>query len=244
MLERMKMRLFYLAVLPLACAALSACEGEASDSPREVLTQDPQLARALNDPLMVDPDLAWRTEANAVIAFRDGHPLPPFEARSEAADRAREAARLELLEFGQIPSLPNAVVGGGGVSLAEAATANAMIRALDARPDCSNRLTDDLLWSTRMPDTSSLMPHAMVQQAAGVDVGTCVIRVVRYLVPVGIEDALEYHFTKIDRARFDITRYDAPEAQIVGERRDQVLSVNVRPGPGGMTAVDLVHWRK
>ena len=47
---------------------------------------------------MVDPDLAWRTEANAVVGFREGHPLPPIEARDDAANRAREAARIELLE--------------------------------------------------------------------------------------------------------------------------------------------------
>ena len=239
----MQIRALHIGFVALALAGLSACGEEAVEAPVDVLTQDPQLARALNDPLMVDPDLAWRTEANAVIALRDGHPLPPFEARDEAANRAREAARLELLENGQIPPLPG-YSGETGVSLATIATADEMLRAVGGRTDCIARMDASLQWSTALPPTSSIMPHGMVQQAAGVDVGTCVVRVVRYLVPVGIEDVLEYHFTKVDRERFDITLYNAPEAQMVAERRDQKLSVHARPGPGGMTAVDVVHWRK
>lgn len=115
---------------------------------------------------------------------------------------------------------------------------------MGSREDCIDDLTDDITWSTGLPPTSSVMPHGMVRQAAGVDQGTCVIRVVRYLTPVASEDALEYHFAMADRARFRIERFAAPEAQLRAERRDQEIAVHVRPGPGGMTAVDVVHWRK
>ena len=84
----------------------------------------------------------------------------------------------------------------------------------------------------------------MVQQAAGVDSGDCVIRVVRYLTPIGVADALEYHVTKADRASFSIRRYDAPEVQIRADRRDQAIAVHMREGPGGMSEVDVIYWRK
>lgn len=226
-------------VLPAACS-----EPETEAAAPEVLGSDPLLARALNDPLMVDPDLSWRNEATAVIAIRDGHPLPPFDAREDARQRARDAGRLELLENGQIPALPPASGGQGKASFADLITADEIIRAVGSREDCIDDLTDDMTWSTGLPPTSSVMPHGMVRQAAGVDQGTCVIRVVRYLTPVSPEDALEYHFAKADRARFRIERFAAPEAQLRAERRDQEIAVHVRPGPGGMTAVDVVHWRK
>ncbi len=238
------MRAIPCAIASIALLTLSACGQEAVDAPQAKVNQDPLLSRALNDPLMVDPDLAWRNEANAVIAFRDGHPLPPFDARDDATDRAREAARMELLENGQIPAVPTALSGEGSASLAELTDAGAIVRAVGSRTDCIDDLNDDLMWSTGLPPTSSIMPHGMVQQAAGVDQGTCVIRVVRYLAPVAIEDALEYHFVKADRARFRMERFDAPEVQLRGERRDQVMAVHVRAGSGGMTAVDVVHWRK
>lgn len=232
-------------VLPvLAAFSLVGCEEEASEPQVEVLSQDPLLARALNDPLMVDPDLSWRSEANAVIAYRDGHPLPPLVAREDAAGRAREAARLELLENGQIPSLPGAIEGQGFPALGSLSSAAEILEAVGARTDCVSAMDARLGWSHQLPETSSIMPHGMVRQAAGVDEGNCVVRVVRYLTPVGIEDALEYHFAKIDRARFRIERFTSPEAQLRGERRDQQIAIAVREGPGGMTEVDIIHWRK
>lgn len=230
--------------LVLAIAALAACGDEPAAAPAEVIVQDPLLARALNDPLMVDPDLSWRSEANAAVAIRDGHPLPLFARREDAASRAREAARVELLEGGQIPAVPQATGGTGSAALAGLTTANEIVEALDARPDCIGDMDGRLGWSMQMPETSSIMPHGMVQQAAGVDQGTCVVRVVRYLTAADVEDVLEYHYAKADRARFRVERFDAPEVQLRAERRDQALAVHVREGPNGMTEVDVVHWRK
>lgn len=232
-------------LLVLACAVLVACGGEEAEemSDAEVLTRDPLLARALSDPLMVDPDLASRNDVNAVIAFRDGHPLPPLEAREDAASQAREVARLELLGGGQIPDLP--VAGSdGGPALGAMTNAGEMVEAVGGRTDCIDRMDARLSWSTQMPETSSIMPHGMIQQAAGVDVDTCVIRVVRYLTPVNPLDALEYHFAKVDRARFSIEYFNTPELQIRADRRDQTLVVHAREGAGGMTEVDIIHWRK
>ena len=230
--------------LALAIVALVSCGDEASNAPAELGAQDPLLARALNDPLMVDPDLSWRSEANAAISIRDGHPLPLFSAREDSASRAREAARVELLEDGQIPAVPLAATGSGSPSLASLTTANEILEALAVRPDCVAAMDGQLSWSTRMPGTSSIMPHGMVQQAAGVDMGECVVRVVRYLTPASVSDVLEYHYAKVDRARFRIERFDAPEVQLRADRRDQALAVHVRDGANGMTEVDVVHWRK
>jgi hypothetical protein len=244
MQSRAQSRLVYLALVPIAALSLSACGEEQAGAPVQIVGQDPLLSRALNDPLMVDPDLAWRNEANAVIAFRDGHPLPPFGFSDDAANRASEAARLELLENGQIPAVPSATDVEGRASLAALTTAGEIVEAVGSRTDCIGDLDGDLQWSTAMPPTSAIMPHGMIQQAAGIDQGTCVIRVVRYLTPAGIDDVLEYHFTKADRERFRIERFDVPEMQLRGERRDQQIAVHMRAGPGGMTAVDVVHWRK
>ncbi len=240
----MKHRVLIPALSALALASLAACTDvtQTQETP-DILGKDPLLSRALNDPLMVDPDLSWRSEANAVIGYRDGHPLPPFDASDAAANRAREAARVQLLENGPIPTLP-AAGGSEGVSLATLSTADQMVEALGSRTDCIATMSESLRWADGLPPTSSIMPHGMAQQAAGVDQGTCVIRVVRYLTPVSEEDALEYHFAKADRARFRIERFATPEAQLRAERRDQIFTINTRKGPGGMTAVDVVHWRK
>lgn len=242
----MTLRHFSSSLVVLASLTIASCDRQADVDGGEAqsVSSDPLLARALSDPLMVDPDLASRNEVNAAIAYRDGHPLPPLTAREDAASRAREAVRLELLEGGQIAGMSPASDGPGGSALGGLSDAGAMVKAVGSREDCIDRMDARLGWSDSLPDTSAIMPHGMVQQAAGVDVDTCVIRVVRYLTPVSPQDALEYHFVKVDRARFAIERFDAPEAQLRAERRDQVLTVHVREGPGGLTEVDLVHWRK
>ena len=232
----------------LALLALGGCEPDAVDEPVDPLGQDPLLARALHDPLMIDPDLVGRSNAYALFVLRDGHPLPVFTASSEAASRARDAARRELLEQGPIPDLAAPSPEASGFHLGQAAHAGAMVDNATGRRDCSDALVSDLNWSTRLPPASALPPHAMVHQAAGVDRPGCVIRVVRYRTPMGPEQALEYHYTKLERAGFQITRFGpanplGEESQLVAQRQGEKVVVAVRSGPNEMTAVDLIDTR-
>lgn len=228
----------------LGLAGLAACSDVQGDKPYSsaALAKDPVLARALNDPLMTDPDLASRNQSNAVIAFHDSHPLPPMAASEEAASRAREASRLELLGDGQIESLPVPEENDDAVSLAQFSHAGDMVEAVGSRTDCIESMDASLLWSTQMPATSAVMPHGMVQKAAGVDTDRCVVRVVRYHTPVNLDDALEYHFNKASREGFAMEHFAGPEAQLRGEWRNQELAVHGREGPLGLTEVDVIHW--
>lgn len=248
MMHRSNLGPLFCAAPFLALGALTACSetqnGIGGEQPYSsaVLAQDPIMARALNDPLMTDPDLASRNQANAVIAFHDSHPLPPLGGNEEAASRAREAARLELLSGGQVESLPLPVESDDATSLGELSNAGDIIGAVGSRDDCIESMDASLLWSTQMPETSAVMPHGMVQQAAGVDTDRCVVRVVRYHTPVSVQDALEYHFTKATREGFVVEHINAPEAQLRGEWRDENLAVHGRNGPRGLTEIDVIHW--
>ena len=244
MMQRSQLAPIFCAAPFLALSVLTACS-ETQDErayASSVLAQDPILARALNDPLMSDPDLASRNLSNAVIAFHDSQPLPPIGANEEAASRAREAVRLDLLTGGQVESLPAAIETDDAVSLASFTNAGDMIEAVGSRADCIESMDASLLWSTQMPATSAIMPHGMIQAAAGADSDRCVIRVVRYHTPVGVDDALEYHFNKAAREGFDVDHIKAPEAQLRGEWRNEQIAVHVRPGPRGLAEVDVIHW--
>ncbi|MBV7259567.1 hypothetical protein [Erythrobacter crassostreae] len=225
--------------------ALSACGSEVEPEVTEsVVATDPLMARALNDPLMVDPDLAYRNEANAALTVRYDHALPPLVATDELANQAREAARVELLADGQIPPLPFPSSEGGAGDLSNLTTADAIFNAVGGPQECASALEAGLNWSVDMPGPSSIMPHGMVQQAAGVASGNCNARIVRYVTPVDIDDALGYHFARADRARLRPAIYEAPEKSVVGDGRTEHLVAHVREGPGGMTAVDLIYWTK
>ncbi|QUL39197.1 hypothetical protein [Erythrobacter sp. JK5] len=232
-------------LLPLSLLALAACgEDRASPASDAELSADPVLARALYDPLMVDPDLAYRNEANAAITIRHDHALPPLVAGDGADQRAREEARLELLDGGEILPLPDAPNGDGSAALATARSAEAMIRTLGGPRECAARLEQGFSWTARMPAAAQIMPHGMVQQAAGSDTGGCSVRVVRYLTAATIEDALEYHFNRAARAQLRTVRYAQPGPSLRGSRGDEQFFVHARPGPNGLNAVDLVYWKR
>ena len=228
----------------LALSVLTACNETGGQQPFEsaALAQDPIIARALSDPLMTDPDLASRNQSNAVIAFHDSQPLPPIAAHEEASSRAREAVRLDLLTGGQVETLPSPIEDDEAVSLASFSNAGEIMEAVGSRMDCIESMDASLLWSTQMPATSAIMPHGMVQSAAGADTDRCVVRVVRYHTPVGVDDALEYHFNKAKREGFDMDHLEGPEAQLRGEWRNERIAVHVRQGPRGLAEVDVVHW--
>ncbi|MEE4337218.1 hypothetical protein [Erythrobacter sp.] len=250
------------AALLLLATALGACAEERGDGPRDdPFAADPLLARALNDPLMADPDLAYRNEANAAVTIPAGHALPPFARTDEAALAAREAARLELLEGGRVPDLPDAApdaaperaLGAGPAGLGEARTAADMLAAAGAPERCAEGLEEGFAFAADLPAAARLMPHAMVQQAAGGEraggeraggrASPCAARIVRYLTPAAGEDVLHYHFVRAGRAGLSPRLRDAPERLLVGQGDRERLVLAVRKGPGGMTAVDLVWWR-
>jgi hypothetical protein len=209
---------------------------------RETIDTDPLVARTLHDPLLVDPDLAYRNEANALLTIRHDQPLPLFTAREDVAARAREAARLKLLQGGEISDLPEAFGDAPHASIADITRAEDMITAVGGPSNCSARLRESLRWAAGMPEAAEIMPHGMVQRAAGVDSADCKVRIVRYLTPATANDALQYHVTKAERDRMRVVRYLAPEAILIAQSRTQRMVVHVRPSAGGMQAVDLIYW--
>jgi len=88
------------------------------------------------------------------------------------------------------------------------------------------------------------MPHGMAMQAAGAEEDRCHIRIVRYVTPVGITDALRYHFNRANRAGMTSKRYTKPEDILDAARGSEHLKIYARPGPGGTSAVDIIYWRR
>lgn len=239
----MTLRPIILAILP--ALTLIACGDEVvSDGASSAVSSDPLLARALNDPLMVDPDLAYRNEANAAITIRHDHALPLFEGSDEAAQRAREEARLQLLEAGSVLDLPDPAIGEGIGSLAGETTASGMINALGGPAACTQNLSEGFEWAAQLPEAAEVMPHGMVQQAAGGGANGCSVRLVRYLTPATIEDALEYHYNRAHRAQLRVERFSKPEQIVRASRGSIQFIVHARPAPNNMSAVDLVYWQR
>jgi hypothetical protein len=232
------------ALLPLVCLVLAAC-GDAGGQgvpDAAVLGSDPVVARALHDPLMSDPDLASRNEANAVIGFAEPGAVPLLAATPRAANAAREAARLELLEGGTIPDLPLPQSQPRGQALGPAASAVQLLEALGASRSCAAALRQDFALAATLPPVAAIMPHGMVTQAAAADTAACRIRIIRYLTPAPVADVLEYHHAHAVRAGLYPLRHTQPEDIIAASGvSGETLVVHVRPAANGLISVDLLY---
>ncbi|MEM7689730.1 MAG: hypothetical protein AAF291_11980 [Pseudomonadota bacterium] len=229
----------------LTALALSGCAQEAAVEEVSVVNDvDPYIARALNDPLMVDPDLAYRNEANAAITIGFDHALPSFKGSEESASAARDEARLALLEGGPIADLPFPSGSEGPISLAEQYGVEAVLSVIDVPQPCRQDIRGNFAYAANMPEVARVMPHGMVRVAAGVESAQCDLRLVRYVTPAAIEDALQFHYTIATRAGFEPEYYAEPEASFTADRRGTYLQVFARPASGDLTAVDVITWTR
>ncbi len=206
--------------------------------------RDPVMARALHDPLMTDPDLAWRSEANGVIAMGESTALPVIEATTDSTQQARGAARSAVTQSGAtLPPLPEVTAGSGGAALAGIAANRDLLAALNAPEACASAARQGFGWAAKMPDAAAIMPLGMAQAAAGTDIAGCRLRLVRYVTAAGIEDALNYHAALAGRAGMQVTRFAEPEAILTGRGgMGEELRIHLRAASGGMTAVDVAYW--
>ena len=227
---------------PVLLCLLAACSaGERDGDAATPLASDPMVARALHDPLMSDPDLSAVNEANAVIGFAGDSALPVLPATPEAAQAAREAGRLELIEGGELTPLPSPETGIGAIS-GRNASATALLGAIGAPESCLPSLKQGFAFAAGLPPAAAIMPHGMVVRAGGADTAACKLRLIRYHTPAAGEDVLEYHFTRARRAGLRPLRYaEGGEGLAARAAGGEAWAVAVRATPSGLTEVDLLY---
>lgn len=233
-------------LVPLMCLMAAACADPAAEVAQDtaLIARDPVIARALHDPLMSDPDLASRNEANAAIGFVDSGALPVITASPEMASKAREALRLDLLERGSIPELPPPARGAAsGQELGPLTSAAELLAAMGAPAVCENQLIEDFALAADLPRVAAIPPGAMVMQAGGAKSETCGLRIIRYHSVAPREDVLQYHYTEALRGGLRVLRFSKPEDIIAatGEGGETLL-VHLRPAATGLSGV-LVLYR-
>ena len=233
------------AFIPLGLLALLAACGPDGDTAAEgegLIATDPVIARALRDPLMSDPDLASRNEAASAIGFADSAALPVLGGSSTAAEAAREAMRIELLEGGTLPELPAATKASGPAVLGPASAAGELLAAVGAPGNCAEGMKEDFALAAKLPPAAAIPPRAMVVQAGGSDAKGCGLRIIRYLTPAASADVLQYHHVRADRAGLAPRRHAAPGESIVGQGKGtERIVVSLRKAANGLTGVTLVY---
>lgn len=227
------------AVYLLLPGLLAACsQAEETPDVAAALASDPLAARALHDPLMSDPDLSALSEANAAFDFAGDSALLVILATPEAAQAAREAGRIELLEAGAIEPLPAPARGSPAVP-GRGASAGELLAALGAPAACGPALQQGFAWAASLPLPAAIMPQGMAVRAAGSAEPTCQLRLVHYHTAAAAPDVLEYHYNRALRAGL------APQGSGEGIHArapgGETLLVSVRATVSGLTEVDLAY---
>lgn len=226
-------------ILPMCLAAaglLSGCAREAAPDAGDI--RDPEVAAALADPLMTDPDLASQNRAGVALTG-DGVPtaLIPTEDISDENRAAAKADAIALL--GASP--PAAPVASGSDGAEAGGTAQLSWQRAFGAKACANAANWSFSWAARMPAALPIYPRGHVQEALGSDSAGCVLRAVNFRTQVTASDVLDFYAAGARKAGLQTIHRASGDAHVLrGKQGTAGFAVYVRPGPEGMTDVDLV----
>lgn len=222
-----------------ALATLASCSDEETEQ-AIAAPADPLVQRALNAPLMTDPDLASLNEANAALTVNYEQTLPPVDRSERAIAAARDASRLLLLERGAIPNLPQARPAKDLPDLVGAMTALDVAERVDFTSGCADDLRTSAIWAADLPEYADIVVRGSVMDAAGSDSPRCRVRIVRYLTPMEIDDVALFHYANAKRLGLNPGYNGEGERAIIGrDNAGSRLHVQMRETGDGLVAVDI-----
>lgn len=228
-------------LLATATLLLAGCDSEPDAV--SVEEDDPAPSAALQDQIMVDPDLVGQNRANSAAA------MPPQGGSLPTVDRSPEmiaAARAEALRLvggpGRMRKAPEPSEAAGSAQAGSVLTAAARAAASPSGDgDCAARASYTMQWAARLPEAFPVYPRGAVQEAAGTDEGDCSLRVVSFVTPVPLGEVMDFYYTRASNAGFSTRRALQEGDDVLGGTKGSASYViYARRLPSGNTEVDLV----
>lgn len=224
---------------------LSAC-AQSEDRETEEDFGDPIIQQALNDRLMVDPDLAFQNEGNAALTIGFDHSLPPIDTSPDTLLQIRDDARVRLLDGGAVLELPEASQSDDVEPLAGVFNARERALKVPASRQCLDGLEYSAIWAARLPSFAEILPRGAVVEAAGTGLKRCKLRVVSYRTPLSVKEALQFHWTNLVRAELK-PRYlelAGGEYALQGAKRSAAVAINAWPFSDKLTSVEIISLER
>jgi hypothetical protein len=221
------------------CAALLLTACGADKKPKPKPEDDPAMTGALQDQIMVDPNMSG-ANGSAVAVNTGAVEIPPQDRSPEAAQAARDEAMVQA--GGTLKSAPQPKTGNASSLVAGAATAAQVAQdAKAASIDCTQKAQYSATWAAKLPKDFPVYPRGAVQEAAGTDDGGCHLRVVNFLSPVTPGDVIDFYYTKATSGGFPADyRMDGKDHVIGGRKGGLAYLVYARKRDDGLTEVDLI----
>lgn len=213
----------------LAALALAGCGREAERKAPDPLADDPAIAAALADEIMIDPDLVGQNNGlSAVVMTHPTRDVPPEQSGAEAAALARaEAAKLA---GGTIRSAPEPEPGKAEELSLTAAYAG-----------CAGKAEHSARWAALLPQPLEVYPHGAVQKAAGTDSNRCALRIVHFVTSVEPGGVIDFYYTRATASGYAARHTLDGESHVLhGKRGGASYLIRAKAGRDGLTAVDLV----
>ncbi|GAA4053345.1 hypothetical protein [Parerythrobacter jejuensis] len=226
--------------LLLPAAMLSACNS-AEEQAATIPERDPVTTQALNDQIMVDPDLAGLNEANAALTGGTDHSIPPVVNTREAIDAARLDAADMVGGTDELEPLPNPSGTDDPLPQVARYSPAELARLVPGVGACADTISYTAQWAARMPDTFPVYPRGNTLEAAGTDAGECSLRVVRFLTPVSRDDVLSFYRARAKAAKFPADYRLAGVDQVVSGRKGALgYAVYATRRASGISEIALV----
>lgn len=182
--------------------ALLGCGGAGRDE--QPPPRDPQVARALEDRLMTDPDLSSQNEGAAALTVEVDVTLPVLLATPEAVAAARAEAAALVGGADQMTSLPR---GARSIPPLVSRDPAAHLAVLPTDERCGSDLGHSAIWAARMPRPIPAYPRAAVQSAAGSDRPGCRVRVAQFTTPVPASEVLAFYAASARKSGLSAVHY-------------------------------------
>ncbi|QIG81138.1 hypothetical protein [Stakelama tenebrarum] len=233
-----KTRLFCTVALSLALAACGGGESR-DDVQTNVQEADPALTAALQDQIMVDPQLSQQSNRDSI--------RPPGQPYSGAIPADGVATNSNPVE-GELMQVPDPVPAED-CEQCRAARESVTLGGLAERQangglgECAADLQYSASWAQRLPRDIPLYPQARVTEAAGTESGDCGLRVVSFSSPAPIDRMLDWYYTAVKRAGYDAEHQVDGREHILGGTRasdDGAYVLFLSPRGDGGTDIDLI----
>lgn len=246
MADRSSARLRTVLALTVASLALAACQGAddsaAQDEDAALLADagDPAMKGALEDQILVDPDLVDKSNRNAVLAEGSDGSVPSASVPKGQLAATEQAAKAAIGPRGLMSApAPTQIAAEECKDCNQGSTLGA--KAAQQSGLCKGKLDYAMGWANRMPADFAVYPRANVKEAAGVDQGQCNIRVVNFTTPAALKNVVDFYYTKARRGGYS-AEYQLRGADHVlgGIKGEAAYVLFLKPMSNGGTEVDIV----
>lgn len=210
---------------------------------------DPEMNEALNDRILVDPELT--DSANVTTVQQADTPLNgKMPADTGVAAASGSVASLEELNSAKLMRAPKPTVvaaedckscgSQGATTLGGMAKDQSMQRG---KGTCDAKMQYGARWATRMPPEFPVYPKGRIKEAGGVEGGLCDIRVATFTTSTEMQNVVDYYYTRAKKSGYSAEyQIRAGEHSLGGVRSkdDGAFFITFNRHPGGGTAVDIV----